>query len=213
MRKLLAVLVLFILPWSSRHCEAASKIENLLIQNPNLVRLIGIGICLCIGIVIFIMNYVSAKQEIMKVLKTVSRDRKRRKQIEKEMGRRLKEFKKIPKCPVGRVSLPLAKLICLHSRSNEKGKEFEVSPVRELTIGRSFENLFVVDRPSTSREHAKIRPQKEGYVLYDLLSRMGTFVNGQMITIRVLKDGDVLGIGKEEFLFNLEKKPQEDRTT
>ncbi len=210
MRKSVAVLVLFILPWSSQYCEAASKIEKLLIQSPNLVRLVGAGICLCIGLVIFIMNYVSAKQEIMRVLRTVSHDRKKRRQIEREMGRRLKEFKKIPKCPIGDVSLPPAKLVCLHSRNNEEGKESEISPVRELTIGRSFENLFVVNRPSTSREHAKIRPQKGGYVLYDLLSRMGTFVNGQMITKYVLKDGDTVGIGKEEFLFKLEKKPQKD---
>ena len=211
MRKPVIVLVLFILLWGSQPCEAVSKIEKLFMQSPNLVRLVSFGICLCIGAVIFIMNYVSARREIMRVLKTVSRDRKRRRQIEKEMGKRLREFKKIPKGPIGDVSLPPAKLVCLHSRNNEKGEEWEVSPVRELTIGRSLENLFIVNRPSTSREHATIRPQKEGYVLYDLLSRIGTFVNDQMITNHMLRDGDVIGIGKEKFLFKLEKKPLKDR--
>jgi hypothetical protein len=202
--------VILILLCIAQHCEAVSKIEKLLIKNPSMVRLVGLGICLSIGAVIFAMNYVSARREIMRVLRTVSRDRKKRKLIEREMGKRLRGFKKIPKDPIGDVSLPPAKLVCLHSRDNERGEVFEISPVRELTIGRSLENLFVVNRPSTSREHAKIRPQKEGYVLYDLLSRMGTFVNSQMITSRVLKDGDVIAIGKEEFLFKLGEKPQKN---
>ncbi len=96
------------------------------------------------------------------------------------------------------MSLPPAKLV--HVVSNE---EYKISSIRELTIGRSVENTVVLKRSSVSRDHAKIRPEKEGYILYDLLSTSGTYVNDEKIMKHVLRDGDIVGIAKEDFIFRI----------
>src|SRR5213078_2101960 len=57
----------------------------------------------------------------------------------------------------------------------------------------------------TSRRHATVRYEENKYVLYDERSANGTFVNGQQLeemTPRVLQDGDHIGIGEHELVFN-----------
>jgi hypothetical protein len=79
------------------------------------------------------------------------------------------------------------------------GSEFSVEPV--TTIGRTKENLIRVDEPAVSRGHAQISLTEEGYILRDLGSENGTFVNGERVDTRVLLEGDRIQIGTVRFVF------------
>ncbi|HZY40523.1 MAG TPA: FHA domain-containing protein, partial [Anaerolineae bacterium] len=64
-----------------------------------------------------------------------------------------------------------------------------------LTIGRHPTNDVVIDIATVSAEHAIIENVDGQYRLTDRGSRNGTFVNGQRISIAMLKDGDIIRIG------------------
>ncbi len=70
-----------------------------------------------------------------------------------------------------------------------------------LTIGRRSKNDVVIGDPSVSGHHAKIDSVGDGFVLIDLQSRNGSFVNEQLITSRWLKNGDVINIGEHSLRF------------
>ena len=64
-----------------------------------------------------------------------------------------------------------------------------------MTIGRWSENDITVDDRWVSRHHAQIRREEEQYVLHDMGSKNGTFVNGQRIAGNVdLSDGDQIQV-------------------
>lgn len=61
------------------------------------------------------------------------------------------------------------------------------------TIGRAADNVLVVDRAGVSRHHAELRWDGSQFVLADLDSKNGTWVNGQRLTAPYpLRHGDVL---------------------
>jgi DNA-binding winged helix-turn-helix (wHTH) protein len=65
----------------------------------------------------------------------------------------------------------------------------------ELTIGRHEECDLVIPDRQVSRKHARIRQEEGHYVIEDLGSKNGTFVNGQELTgTRVLEDKDEIQI-------------------
>jgi DNA-binding response OmpR family regulator len=65
----------------------------------------------------------------------------------------------------------------------------------ETTIGRWEDNDIVVDDRWVSRTHARIRREGDQYVVVDLGSKNGTFVNGQRIVGPVaLSDGDEIQV-------------------
>jgi len=63
-----------------------------------------------------------------------------------------------------------------------------------INIGRRQDNQVVLDDPRISRQHAQLRLRFGRYVLYDLGSSGGTFVNGQAIHEWILKPGDVISL-------------------
>lgn len=71
----------------------------------------------------------------------------------------------------------------------------------EFVIGRGEECDIVIPHTSISREHARLRKLKPGYVLFDLQSRNGTFVNGRKVAENLLKEGMTVKIGDIEFVF------------
>jgi hypothetical protein len=70
-----------------------------------------------------------------------------------------------------------------------------------MTIGRSHENLIVLDDPRVSRKHLEIRVIREHFVLFDLNSSGGTFVNGQRVNQGILYSGDVISLAGVSLIF------------
>jgi FHA domain len=83
-----------------------------------------------------------------------------------------------------------------------------------LTIGRAPDNQLVLQDQQLSSHHAEIRPDAQGYLLVDMNSRNGTFVNEQRLvpqTPRLLISGDVIRVG--ETRFNYEIAGSDDEAT
>lgn len=72
----------------------------------------------------------------------------------------------------------------------------------EVLIGRGEECDTIIPHDSISRTHARVKKLKPGYVLFDLKSRNGTYVNGRPIVENLLKDGMAVKIGEVEFIFH-----------
>lgn len=68
----------------------------------------------------------------------------------------------------------------------------------QLNIGRDSSNEVVINDAEISRHHARLTFQGGKYVLEDLGSTNGTFVNGQRLAgPRVLKAGEVVSFGEQ----------------
>jgi pSer/pThr/pTyr-binding forkhead associated (FHA) protein len=74
-----------------------------------------------------------------------------------------------------------------------------------LTIGRRKNNDVVIENLAVSGHHAKIDSVGDGFVLIDLQSKNGSFVNEKMINTHWLKDGDVINIGKHSLAFGYDE--------
>lgn len=71
----------------------------------------------------------------------------------------------------------------------------------QLSIGRDSTNDIVINDAEISRRHARLTFQGGKYVLEDLGSTNGTFVNGQRLAgPRVLKAGEVVSFGEQIIL-------------
>jgi len=66
------------------------------------------------------------------------------------------------------------------------------------TLGRDVANDIVLGDPEVSRQHARLTRTPGGYVLEDLGSTNGSFVNGERLSSpRVLNPGDLLGMSEK----------------
>jgi hypothetical protein len=70
-----------------------------------------------------------------------------------------------------------------------------------INIGRRLDNHIVIDDPRVSRAHAQLRIVKDHYVLFDLNSSGGTFVNGERTNQSVLYPGDVISLAGINLIF------------
>jgi hypothetical protein len=122
-------------------------------------------------------------------------------QQEREAARR-ECLKRLPSGPVEPVSLPQAFL-------RIKNRIVPLPQNAEVTFGTKRGVSVQIMTRGVSREHAKIRPEPRGYVLYDLMSNTGTFVGGKPIESKALEDGDAIRVGTVEISFTLGEAPQE----
>jgi len=85
----------------------------------------------------------------------------------------------------------------------------KVHPLSEpvVNIGRRLENQLVIDDPRVSRNHAQLRAIKGRFVLFDLNSTGGTFVNGQRTSQTVLYPGDVISLAGVALIFGQDNPP------
>jgi pSer/pThr/pTyr-binding forkhead associated (FHA) protein len=65
-----------------------------------------------------------------------------------------------------------------------------------LTLGRSLENDLIFDSPSVSRNHARLIPQGAHWLVEDMGSKHGVFVNDRRIISGLLRPGDRLRLGR-----------------
>jgi len=90
---------------------------------------------------------------------------------------------------------------------NEAGEETPLA--HELIIlGRALDcNLIIADR-RVSRRHAEVRREENGFVLHDLDSTNGTWLNGRRLSApTLLRDGDIIEIAGARFTFRDPDRP------
>lgn len=69
-------------------------------------------------------------------------------------------------------------------------------------IGRADQNEIQIVKPGISRKHATVELTAEGYILRDLQSNNGTYVNGDRISEHLLANGDVVEVGPVRLVFH-----------
>jgi pSer/pThr/pTyr-binding forkhead associated (FHA) protein len=89
----------------------------------------------------------------------------------------------------------MAKLVVLSAGLTGKTQELKVDKV---TIGRVEDNTFQIAEPSVSSHHCEVLMRGADVVIHDLDSTNGTFINGEKITEKVLKIGEILRLGQIE---------------
>jgi hypothetical protein len=93
--------------------------------------------------------------------------------------------------------------------------EYRLEKGKSMTIGRLENNDVVIENLAVSGHHAKIDPVGDGFLLTDLDSKNGSFVNDQLVQSHWLKEGDNIVIGKHTLTFGYaedEEKPDEVAT-
>lgn len=73
-----------------------------------------------------------------------------------------------------------------------------------LTIGREHDNNIELKDPDVARYHARIVHERGDYVVEDLDSTTGTWVNGQRTKRVALNHGDVVRVGSTEIAIDFE---------
>ncbi len=80
--------------------------------------------------------------------------------------------------------------------------EYELQKGVSLSIGRRDTNDVVIEDPAVSGHHAKIDSLEDRFVLIDLQSKNGSFVNEQLINSHWLQNEDVITIGGHTLHFH-----------
>lgn len=79
--------------------------------------------------------------------------------------------------------------------------EYRIEKGQSLTIGRKASNDIPIENLAVSGHHAKIDAVGDGFLLTDLKSKNGSFVNKQLISSHWLKHEDAITIGKHTLTF------------
>jgi len=77
---------------------------------------------------------------------------------------------------------------------------------REMTVGREAESDITIPLNSISRNHARIFPHNEEFIIEDLNSTNGTYVNGVRISRCVLRHNALIRVGDATILFSQQKQ-------
>jgi hypothetical protein len=72
------------------------------------------------------------------------------------------------------------------------------------TVGRHRNNDIVISDPKVSSFHARIDRASEGFVLVDLKSRNGCYVNGKRVDTGALSTGDEIRMGTARLLYKVD---------
>ena len=73
--------------------------------------------------------------------------------------------------------------------------------LESTTIGRGSDNTITIQVPSVSRNHAKVTLQGGNWIVEDLRSKNGIFINGKRVDKYALKSKDTFKLGEIEFCF------------
>ena len=82
-----------------------------------------------------------------------------------------------------------------------KIRDYPIVSGQALTIGRKHSNDIVIDNLAVSGSHARVESVATTFVLRDLGSTNGTFVNEQRVTLHNLRHNDVILVGTHKLIF------------
>ena len=86
------------------------------------------------------------------------------------------------------------------------GKTFYLD--EPVSIGRLGSNDICLEDPFVSRNHCVIRNDGDEYLIEDLNSSNGTYLNGERVNTRSLKEGCLIAVGASRFLFKLQDREE-----
>jgi hypothetical protein len=86
------------------------------------------------------------------------------------------------------------------------GRSFELQTGSTTSIGRARANDIALEDVAVSSEHCRVRQEDGRFVVHDLKSTNGTFVNDRRVTRHPLEDGDVLQVGETWLTFKREHR-------
>ena len=82
------------------------------------------------------------------------------------------------------------------------GTQFGLGMSRPNVIGRDPNKAdIIIDEDSVSREHARVRYENGQFVIYDMASTGGTYVNGNVVQRQMLYDNDRISLGRVELVY------------
>ncbi|MFN9369502.1 MAG: FHA domain-containing protein [Planctomycetia bacterium] len=93
--------------------------------------------------------------------------------------------------------MPRITLRVLHGA--DRGRVFDDLPT-PVTIGREEGNSIQLNDDRISRFHLKLQADNDRIVATDLESTNGTKVNGEDIQVRIIRDGDMIALGRSLLL-------------
>jgi NADPH-dependent 2,4-dienoyl-CoA reductase/sulfur reductase-like enzyme/pSer/pThr/pTyr-binding forkhead associated (FHA) protein len=101
---------------------------------------------------------------------------------------------------------------------NEPGlrlEEMRLSQTRVMTVGRQSGIYLLIDHGTVSRRHAEISYANGQYVLHDLGSSNGTFINDKRLepgSVHILKQNDRILFGKVAYTFQFRSLTRQVKT-
>jgi len=95
--------------------------------------------------------------------------------------------------------------VMAHLVRRNTGEKIELGTNPTL-LGRLKAATLCLDNETVSRRHCMIKHAADGYVVVDLDSVNGTYVNGKRVKEKRLADGDVIQVGNILFVFKGEEE-------
>ena len=92
-------------------------------------------------------------------------------------------------------------------------KSYRLQTHRPFTVGRDPGNDIILRDPKVSRHHAEIVFERGFFVLHDLASANGTYVNAKRIRVAPLTHGAKLRMGNSYGRFSEELPTETDQPT
>jgi len=83
--------------------------------------------------------------------------------------------------------------------------EYRIEKGQSITIGRKEGNTVTIENLAVSGHHAKVDAVGDGYLLTDLQSKNGSFVNKELVSSHWLQHDDVILIGKHTLVFQYDE--------
>ncbi|MBI1908567.1 MAG: sigma 54-interacting transcriptional regulator [Deltaproteobacteria bacterium] len=117
---------------------------------------------------------------------------------------------------------PSIRLVSLKENSNRLTTETLKLEIREpsgknrqvlmdhspFRIGKGDHNDVMIDDPYVSDQHCKIRLVEKGWLLKDMASTNGTYLNGKKVEEGFVESGDKLQVGQSEICLQVVKKEE-----
>jgi pSer/pThr/pTyr-binding forkhead associated (FHA) protein len=98
----------------------------------------------------------------------------------------------------------MAKLVVLSPGMTGRTQELKAE---KTTVGRVEDNTFQIAEPSVSSHHCEVLLRGGDVVVRDLNSTNGSYINGERVTERVIKPGQILRLGQVELRLETDAPP------